>query len=186
MPLAVSLRKIVTGERQTPCENDTRNATHPLTHGFTVAASLHRATVAGPRERGHWASTANDTCTARDTGTGGWRRGCTKTRARHDSCRTGVRHGQHQGVFAQVATGAHGALGRTGATRCGRRGTSARTGQRRHTTQPPSQWRSGRVRARALRRSLPNLPDHQRTLPTRGEQTRHASPSNTVMRLKRI
>lgn len=165
MPLAVSLRKIVTGERLTPCENYTRNATHPLTHGFTVTASLHRATVAGPGERGHWASTANDTCTARDTGTGGWWHGCTKMQARHYSCRAGVQHGQHEGVFAQFAVGAHGALGRTGATRCGRRGTSARTGQRRHTTQPPSQWRSGRVRARALRRSLPNLPDRLRTLP---------------------
>lgn len=111
MPLAVSLRKIVTGKRLTPCENHTRNATHPLTHGFTVAASLHRATVAGPRERGHWAITANDTSTARDTGTGSWRRGCTKMQARHYSCRASARHGQHEGVFAQVATGRTGRWG---------------------------------------------------------------------------
>lgn len=33
---------------------------------------------------------------------------------------------------------------------------------------PPSQWRSGRVRARALARSLPILPDHLRTLARMG------------------
>lgn len=36
------------------------------------------------------------------------------------------------------------------------------------TRQPPSQWRSGRVRARALRRSLPILTDPRRHLPIEG------------------
>lgn len=54
------------------------------------------------------------------------------------------------------------------------------------TRQPPSQWRSGRVRARALRRSLRIFPIGYEIWRRRGEQTRHASPSNTVTRLKRI
>lgn len=51
-----------------------------------------------------------------------------------------------------------------GAVRCGLALARASA----DTRQPPSQWRSGRVRARALRRSLPILSDPLRHLPTKG------------------
>ncbi|CAH2068713.1 unnamed protein product, partial [Iphiclides podalirius] len=66
-----------------------------------------------------------------------------------------------------------------------RRGTSARTGQRRHTTTPVAMAKRPGTRARPA----PQPPEPARARPSspeRGEQTRHASPSNTVTRLKRI
>lgn len=65
MPLgkAVRLRETVPTIDHRHAGNVIMKATHQLTHGFTVAAPLHRARIAGPRERGHWAK-GKDTCTA--------------------------------------------------------------------------------------------------------------------------
>lgn len=171
MPLAraVSLRKIVTGFDNRHADIHT---THPLTHKFTDAASLHRARIAGPRERGHWArlgaqtlrGTAGSGRSRRADGVS-VRRGGPGSRACSTSAAAQVTHGRNA-----VRCGAGRALARASAD----------------TRQPPSQWRSGRVRARALRRSLRISPIGSEIWRRRGEQTRHASPSNTVTRLKRI
>lgn len=151
MPLAraVSLRKIVTGDRQSPC-GVVIYATHPLTHGFTVAASLHRATIAGPRERGHW---------ARGTALRG-----TAPRQRRRRARLGVGGNRQPGSTRRGRV--RGERSGDARRRCGAGRALARASA--DTRQPPSQWRSGRVRARALRRSLPNLPDRARHLTTPG------------------
>lgn len=151
MPLAraVSLRKIVTGERQSPCGVVTY-ATRPLTHGFTVAASLHRARIAGPGKvvtelRGHLHCAGPHRRRRRSVG-GNRAEHSTRVRA----CSRGVGSGDARS--RAVRSGAGRALARASAD----------------TRQPPSQWRSGRARARALRRSLPNLPDHPRDVTTPG------------------
>lgn len=83
------MRKIVTGQRQSPCGTLT-HATNPLTHGFTVAASLHRATVAGFRERGHTAAALSTNTSARRGGGSG--RPASGTRGTHGTAASQGRH----------------------------------------------------------------------------------------------
>lgn len=169
MPLAraVSLRKIVTGERQSPC-GVVIYATHPLTHGFTVAASLHRATIAGPRERGHWARALH--CAGPLRGSGGVGHGS-------GLAATGSRAARGEGVFAGSAQVTR--VG--GAVRDERSRGPAPT----HDSLRRNDEAAGYARAPcdAASRICPTAPDISRL---RGEQTHRASPSNTVMRLRRI
>lgn len=167
---AVSLRKIVTGERQSPC-GEVSYATHPLTHRFTVAASLHRATIAGP---------GNVVTEVRISGT-------STARAPHshppaivgDGPEATARPGSARGRVHAVRSGD--AVAAVRAVRDERSHGPAPT----HDSLRRNDEAAGHARALcdAASRISPTARDISRR---RGEQTRHTSPSNTVMRLTRI
>ncbi|CAB3237334.1 unnamed protein product [Arctia plantaginis] len=99
------------GRLQTPC-GLVIHATHPLTHEFTAAASLHRATIAGPgnvvTKLRLWSTdTARAPAQARSV-----------TARRDPAC--GVARLQHEGVFARFSQDAAAQVthGRS-AVRCG-------------------------------------------------------------------
>lgn len=131
---------------------DTRNApTYTWIHGRGFFTSRHNR-----RCPGTWSLSYGERhmhCAGSRHGTGsGWVQAAGRSGAGQVS----------QGVTRSTAV-THGTHGRCGCG-CGAGRALARASA--DTRQPPSQWRSGRVRARALRRSLPNLSDPLRHLTT--------------------
>lgn len=147
MPLVINLRKILpTKSCLPPCgyrSNESNAPTYTWIHGRGSFTSRHSHRS---RDRSHWQKT----------------QALRGSRARHGAG-TDTGTARHEGVFATRQHAAQVTHGRSGAL-TGQ--ALARTSA--DTRQPPSQWRNGRVRARALRRSLPNLPDPPRYLTTPG------------------
>lgn len=165
MPLVINLRKILpTKSCLPPCgyrSNESNAPTYTWIHGRGSFTSRHNRRS---RDRSHWQKT----------------QALRGSRARHGRARTRARHGTR-------------ACLRRGSTRLRwRTDAAARSRDRRshgpaptHDSLRRNDETAGYARALcvAASRISPTLRDISRL---RGEQTRHASPSNTVMRLKRI